>query len=230
LSTWLARAEAWLLEPHDSLPRESHPVQAGPVEPPPAPVRPVVAVIGLARGCGATTVARAIAVELASRDPAGAALVASSRGARGAPPLPTPASARLARSLRGLGCEGVRSVGRLCLVGECPLPPVRPAPLVLDTGRERSGAAVADRTVLVAGPRVEPSLAQVVSASLERSGRAPTVVANRIEEADRWEAIGALAIGESRLAAGLALAGRESRARLAAAMREIVDRWEQEPW
>jgi len=184
-------------------------------------------VVGLARGCGATTVARALAVELALRDPAGVALVASSRGGAGAPPLPVPASARLARSLRGLGCEGARGVGRLCLVGECDLPPMRPAPLVLDTGRERSSA---DRTVLVAGARVEPSLAQVVSASLERSGRRPIVVANRVEDAEPWDAIGALVIGESRLAAALALAGRESRGRLAAAIRELVDRCDREGW
>lgn len=226
MTAWLARAEAWLLDPPEASPSPPF-AKANPPEPPPPPARPVIGVVGLAPGCGATTVARALAVELALRDPSGVALVASRRGAGGAPPLPTAASARLARSLRGLGCEGARGVGRLCLVGECSLPTVPPAPLVLDTGCE---PADADRAVLVAGPRAEPSLAQVVSDSLERSGRRTVVVANRVEDVERWEAIGAFAVGESRFAAGLALAGRESRGRLAAAMGELVDRWEGEAW
>ena len=47
----LARAEAWLLEP----------AQPGLSDAPASPPRPVVAVRGLARGCGASTVARAVA-------------------------------------------------------------------------------------------------------------------------------------------------------------------------
>jgi hypothetical protein len=82
--------------------------------------------------------------------------------------------------------------------------------------------------VLVAGRGVEPALALVVAASFERTARPPALVANRIEDIDRWRAIGALATGESRLAAALALAGREPRGRLGAAMRELVDRWEGE--
>src|SRR4051812_2351168 len=112
VSAWLARAEAWLLEPADPAPPAPAVFDA-----PPQP--PAVAVIGLARGCGATTVARALAVELALRDPAGAAIVTSERmPVAGAPSLGTAASVRLARSMRALGCTAVRAAGRLCLVHE----------------------------------------------------------------------------------------------------------------
>src|SRR5436190_79962 len=74
----------------------------------------------------------------------------------------------------------------------------------------------------------EPPPSRGRSRSLGRSGRPPALVADRVEDAERWEEIGALAIGESRVAAGLALAGRESRGRLGAVIRELVDRWESE--
>jgi hypothetical protein len=229
VATALARAEAWFLSPADA------PLAAERLPPAPPPARPVVAVVGLAPGCGATAVARALAVELALRDPGGAAVVVSERVQAGPLAVAGPASARLARTLRALGYDGVRSAGRLCLLGELGAVAPRlvtepPAPLVLDAGRDGAGAALADRTVLVAGRGVEPALALVVAASFERTTRAPALVANRIEEVDRWEAIGALPTGESRLAAGLALAGREPRGALGAAMRELVDRWERAGW
>ncbi|MFL5886276.1 MAG: hypothetical protein ACJ77M_14485 [Thermoleophilaceae bacterium] len=227
MSAWLARAESWLLEP----PEPAAPAPEVFEPPPQPPVRPVVAVVGLGRGCGATTVARALAVELALRDPAGAAIVTSERLLGGAPALGTAASVRLARSLRALGCTAVRATGRLCLVREAVLPSgAQPAPLVLDAGREATGSGGADRTLLVAGPDIEPALALVVAASLEHGGRPPALIANRIEEPARWQAIGAFMTGESRLAAGLARAGREPRGQLGAAMRELVDGWEREGW
>ena len=221
MTAWLAKAEAWLLEPSaaaaDPVPEREAP-----------PVRPVVAVVGLARGSGATTVARALAVELAVRDPAGASVVVSESAEPGVAVSGT-ASARLARLLAALGWGPVRRVGRLCLVNGTAFPAGQlPAPVVLDAGRD--GAGIAERTVLVAGPGVEPALALVASAAFERYGHPPALVANRIEDTARWEAIGALATGESRLAAALARAGREPRGRLGAAMRELVDRWEAEGW
>jgi Mrp family chromosome partitioning ATPase len=233
VSTWLARAEGWLLEP----PRRAAPAFPGGTgaaevfePPPPPPVRPVVAVVGLARGCGATTLARALAVELAARDPARAAIVVSAAGASG-PPIPaSPMAVRLARSLRAAGCHDARAAGRICLAGALPPPAARPAPAVIDCGRAGPGPALADRTVIVAGPRVEPSLAQVVASSLERSGRAPAILANRVEEAERWQPIGALVVPESRVAAVLALAGREPRGALGAAVRRVVDGWEGGGW
>lgn len=171
-------------------------------------------------------------MELALRDPAGAAIVSSERVGAGTPAVGTAASLRLARSLRALGCAAVRATGRLCLVRAFVLPPglSPPAPLVLDTDRGGTGAGGAHRTVLVAGPGVEPALALVVAASFERGGRPPALIANRIEDVGRWEAIGALVTGESRLAAAIARAGREPRGQLGAAIRELVESWEREAW
>src|SRR4051812_49595518 len=83
----VSRAERWLMEPPPPRPRAAEPAPE---------VRPVVAVVGLGPRCGATTVARALAVELARRDRSGAALV--SAAVRGpAPALRTPAAPRRAR-------------------------------------------------------------------------------------------------------------------------------------
>ena len=91
LAAMLAAAAAWLLEP----------ARAGADRAPARPrPRPVVAVFGLARGCGATVVARALAAELARRDVARR----GRRALRGRPagiPLATPAAGRLARAARG---------------------------------------------------------------------------------------------------------------------------------
>ena len=57
----LAAAGAWLLDPAE--PARPETLTA------PAALRPVVAVFGLAHGCGTTVVARALAAELARRDP-----------------------------------------------------------------------------------------------------------------------------------------------------------------
>lgn len=230
MSAWLARAEAWLLEPADATEAAPSPLVAAAQPPAPPPARLTVAVIGLACGCGATTVARALAVELARRDPGGVALVASRRPPSASLPLAGPAALRLARSLRALGCDEARGAGRLCLTGSPSPPPGIAVPVVLDAGRAGSGTGGVDRTVLVAGPGAEPALAQVVSASLARGGRPPDLVANRVEDAARWEAIGALVVGESRLAAIMALAGREPRGALGAVVGELADRWEQRAW
>jgi hypothetical protein len=229
----LAKAEEWLFAPADAGSGAAEPGPDDLPSLPPAPPRPVVAVVGLARRCGATAVARAIGVELALRDPGGAAVVVSERVPAAAPALGTPASARLARHLRALGGPGPRPVGRLCLLGDASslLPRLlgeRPAPVVLDAGRDGRTAALSDRTVLVAGPAVEPALGLVVAGSLERAGPRPALLANRIEDPEPWEQAGALIAGESRIAAMLALAGREPRGRLGTAVRELVERWEGE--
>jgi hypothetical protein len=212
------RAERWLLEPAPPRPRA--------VEPAPE-VRPVVAVIGLGARCGATTVARALAIELARRDRSGAALV--SAVARGtAPTLATAAARRLARALPR---EVAAAAGRLCLLD--PDDPAvrelahsRPAPFVLDVehGRAPQGpVALADAVVLVAGPAVEPSLADVVSASLTHDGSSPPIVLNRPLDPERWGDRDVLVIGEARLGARLALAGRDPTPGLARPIAELAD-------
>jgi hypothetical protein len=218
LAIAVARAERWLLEPPPPRPHAAEPAPD---------VRPVVAVIGLAPRCGATTIARALAVELAQRDRSGAAL-ASAKARGPAPALATAAARRLAR---GLPREVATAAGRLCLLD--PDDPAirelaysRPAPLVLDVehGRPPQGpVALADSSVLVAGPEVEPSLADVVAASLTRGGVVPPVVLNRAVEPGRWTDRGVLTIGESRLGARLALAGRDPTPGLAGPIAELAD-------
>lgn len=213
-----ARAERWLLDPAPPGPRPAEPGTDD---------RLVVAVIGLAPRCGTTTLARALAVELAKRDHSGAAIVtASSRGA--GPALATAAARRLARALPP---DVAAAAGRLCLVDpDDPsvreLAASRPAPLVLDVDHGRppeSALAVADAAVLVAVPGTEPALADVVAASLSRDEGQPRIVLNRSVELGAWRGRCALAVGESRLGARLALAGREPTPALARPLAELAD-------
>ena len=143
-ATALAAAGAWLLEP-------AEPARA-PVLHAPAPPRPVVAVFGLAPGCGATVVARALAAELASRD-ATAPPPSTARSRAAGIPLATHAASRLARQLAEVHGAETRAVGRLCLVGGAEPGALADtarhfAPLVLDAGATSLGgvpAALADR-------------------------------------------------------------------------------------
>jgi hypothetical protein len=214
-----ARAERWLLEPASPRPHAA--------EPPPE-ARPVIAVIGLGPRCGATTIARALAIDLARRDRGGAAIVsAASRGP--APALATAPARRLARALP----PGVASAaGRLCLVEEDDpalreLAASRPAPLVLDVPHGRapeSAFALADAAVLVATPVIEPALAEVIATSLTRGRAAPIVVLNRVaEEPGAWSGRDALEIPEARLGARLALAGRDPTPGIARPIARLVD-------
>ena len=221
VATALARAEAWLLEPAAPTPKSR-------VEP--CAPRPVVAVFGLASECGATVVTRALAAELAVRD-GGTAAVASG-GSQSAIPLASPAATRLARTLGRLPGARARPVGRLCLVDgadELTLADaVRDAsPLVFDAGHASVGgvpAALADHTVLVAGPRVEPALASVAAGCLARVGPEPVVVVNRAIGDERWAGRAALELPEARMGAQLALSGREARGELGRAIAELADR------
>jgi hypothetical protein len=228
----LARAEAWLLEP--AAPRAPAPTPA----PPP---RPVVVVRGLARGCGASTVARVLAVALARGDPAGAAVVVG--GPQGAGPrIAVPAAVRAGRMLMDLGCGTVRPAGRVCLVADSELVPAivarRAWPVVIDVAHAShpaEGLGAADVAVVVASPVVEPSLVAAVEASLLTAGHRVEVVANRVEPDEREEGelrparaggpLGArLEIPESRLAAQLALACREARGAFAGPVAELAER------
>jgi hypothetical protein len=228
LAAALARAEAWLLEP--PLPRAAAP------GPPPAAPRPVVAVRGLARGCGASTVARALAASLARRDPTGAAVVIGGPSGAG-PRLAVPAALGLARTLAAAGCEGPRASGRVCLVADAqPLEvAVRAAdtPIVIDVGHASppaEGLGHADLVVLVASPRVEEALVVAVETSLAAADHRGQVVLNRVEPED-LAAPGAdlptndpLVIAESRIAAQLALACREPRGPFATPIAALAER------
>ena len=205
-----------------------------PVAPPPASDavetlerRPVVCVFGLARGCGATVVARALAAELASRDPCGSAAV-SCDSRPGGIPLATPAATRLARVLEDVPRSYPRGVGRLCLVGRgadpLRLSDTAPhhAPLVIDAGSEALGgahAAVADLTIIVTKQEIEPALARVGAECVARVGPSPIVVLNRAPH----DQPGAFALPNSPLGARLALGGREARGELGCAIAELAD-------
>lgn len=223
VTTALAKAEAFLLEPVEAV---SRPVAIA--------LRPVIAVVALAPGCGTTTVARAIAVELAARDAAGAAAVAGS--AAGAPvALPGGGGTRLVRAVGGGAGERVRAAGRLCLVEGADHAALAGAvrhlaPLVIDVAHgEPAGvaASVADHAVLVGAPAVEPALASAVAASLGRIGPPPMVVLNRAAEDDieleRWSGTATALVGHSGAGARLALAGRSPRGALGDAVAEIAE-------
>ena len=140
LARAVSAAGSWLLEPEYPEPEELAPVLAE---------RPVVAVFGLGKGCGATVVARALAAELATRDPAGTAAVACEAKAAGIP-LATRAASQLARALAAAPGVATRAVGRLCLAESPDQLALADAsrllaPLVLDAGstlaRRRPGVA-----------------------------------------------------------------------------------------
>jgi hypothetical protein len=226
----LAAVSSWLVEPAAPA--------SGPVVAVPAAVRPVIAVFGLARGCGVTVVSRALAAELATRDAAGAAAVHCEARASGIP-LATQSAARLARALAELPGAETRAVGRLCLVGGADRSALADgarqlAPLLLDAGSSAIGgaaAAVADRIVLVAVPSIEPALAAVAADCLARVGHQPLVVLNRAdpEEPGGWAARGVHPLPDSRMGAQLAVGGREPRGQLGRAIAELADLCEGRP-
>jgi hypothetical protein len=224
----LAAAGSFLLEP--AVPQPDIPSEA------PSGLRPVVAVFGLARGCGVTVVSRALAVELAGRDAAGTAAVHCDARAAGIP-LATHAAARLAKTLADVPGADTRAVGRLCLVagaeGAALADTARHfAPLVLDAGSTSLGgapAALADRVVVVAKPSTEPALAAVAVECLGRLGCDPVVALNRTppgyvdEPPSAWAGRATLHLPDSRMGAQLALGGREARGDLGRAIAELAD-------
>ena len=181
----LARAVGFFVEPGPAVLVQPPPPTGAP-SPAAVTPRPLVAVCGVRPGCGATTVARALAAELAGRDPLRSAVVAGS-DARGALPLGTPAAARLARLVAERTGVEARPSGRLCLAREAEPPMLEralrgAASLVLDVGLRGmapAAASLADHVVLVAEPGTEPALAEIVADSLGRIGPRPIIVLNR---------------------------------------------------
>jgi hypothetical protein len=223
LVTAVAAVESFFL---DSATPEPAAEGIGPVE-----LRPVVSVFGLARGCGVTVVARALAAELARRDMARTAVVCSDDRPAGLP-LATHAASRLARTLEDVPRAHPRGLGGLCLASGDPERLVRTArhhaPVVIDAGSDALGgapAAAADRVVIVASRDVEPSLTRVASECVARVGPVPIVVLNRAPH----DQPGLFAIPNSSLGARLALGGREARGELGRAIAELADLLEDEP-
>lgn len=195
--------------------------------------RPIVAVAGLAPRCGTTTVARALAAELALRDGEGAAIVSAEHVAGGGIALGTAAAGRLGRALQRALPAQTRAVGRICLTAAGPdhaalVDAGRDlAPLVLDVpepGQAAVAASLVDAVVLVGAPGVEPALAAVVAESLLRIGPEPVVVLNRDGDGDeRWEGRCSLRLPDSRVGAQLAGSGREARGELGRAVARLAD-------
>jgi hypothetical protein len=226
LTAVAAGIEGFLLEP-------AEPAEAGPEPAATSPPRPVVAVFGLARRSGATVVARGLAAELAGRDPAGTAAVASG-GAVGGIPLATPAAGRLAESLADVPGATATAVGRLCLVEGAAAPALADvarhhAPLVLDAGTstiEGAAAATADRLLLVTTPTIEPALARVAAECVRRLGAEPLIVLNRAPSEGPADPLAPLTLPDSRMGAQLALGGRLARGELGRAIAVLADRCE----
>ena len=218
LASAAAAVEAFFLEPVDADP-------AAEASRPPEQ-RPVVCVFGLARGCGATVVARALAAELAARDPSGAAAVSCDARPAGIP-LATHAATRLARTLEDVPGAAPRAIGRLCLVGGADALRLSDtarhhAPLVIDAGSDALGgapAAVADRALVVTTNGIEPALARVGAECIARVGPTPVIVLNRAPH----DQSGAFALPNSPMGARLALGGREARGELGRAIAELAD-------
>jgi hypothetical protein len=222
----LRRIEDFLLAPAEPAGAEAEPGSPETIGP-----RPVVAVFGLARRCGTTVVARALAAELAARDPGGAGAILSA-AAGGGVPLATPAARRLAESLADVPGASTTAVGRLCLVGgadqvalaDCarhfaPLV-LDPGPIELDVGRR----APADQFVLVTSPRVERALAAAAVACLERSGIEPLVVTNMVRAGrPAIEPARGFGLPYSRAGAQLATGGRQPRGELGRAVAALAD-------
>jgi hypothetical protein len=188
--------------------------------------RPVIAIFGLAPRCGTTVVARSLAAALAAADPAGAATVWSADPASGLT-VPSRSATRLAARLANVHGATVRAAGRLCIVtGAEPFALATTAsyhgPVVLDGGAALAGgavAAVADVLLLIGIPRLEPALAAVVASRLHA---VPLIVLNRAEGGTgRWVNADH-PLPESRLAAQLALGGREPRGAFGRAIRSLA--------
>lgn len=225
LATALTSAAGWLVEPAES-----------PAPPPHRPLvheRSIIAVAGLHRRCGVTTVARALGAELAVRDPSSACAVTGD-GAGGAVPLGLPAASRLARALGPIGAHRTRTCGRLCLVDGADRVELCAtlrflAPLVIDVGdpaEAAAAAALADGVVVVCGPSAEPALGRVVAESLAQVGPEPAIVLNRAgPNCDTWDGRCDVRLPDSRMAARIAQSGRDPRGEMGLAVAELANRW-----
>ena len=233
---WSDEVETWHDEP-DAWPVTAADEASLPATAPPAPARPVVAVVGLAPRCGTTTVARWVATVLAARDPDGAAIVATA-APRGTGAVRTRGAARLARRLGARSIGGARAAGRLCLVESADHSPLTLAatylaPVVIDAGHgtpAEAALSVADHVLLVASPSVEPALGELVAQSVARAAPEPSVVLNRAQEDMRWDGRADVVLPESRLSARRAGAGWEARGAVGAAVAELAAGLEESTW
>jgi hypothetical protein len=206
LSALVARVEEFVFEPVEET------IEAEPVELEPCPV---VAIVSAAPRSGATTVARLLAAELASRGSGAAVVTSPATGRRLAPP--SRAAMRLSTALSG--AAEVQACGRLCCAAiDARADDAAPierlvgaarylAPVILDLppdGAAAAGAALADRVAVVASASAEPALLAAVVTIL---GGEPLKVVNRIAAPVGWEGRADILIPDSRLGGRAAAMG-----------------------
>jgi hypothetical protein len=224
VSGLLRRAGEWLVEPAPAVSAE--PARTLTVVPPRS--YPLVGVVGLARRCGATTLARALAAELAARHE-GAAVVASPARPAVVPLGSSAPAALLAETLAQL--DERRAAGRLCLAAcadagllASATRQVAPAVMEVEPGSAALDAAgVLDRIVLVASPALEPALAAAVAETIAAAAAPPVVAVNRASDHGPWLVHADVLVPDSRVGARLALAGREPRGWLGRAVEQLAD-------
>ena len=224
VSSLLRRAGEWLVEPEPA----DAPVHARTLAVVPPRSYPLVGVVGLARRCGATTVARALAAELASRH-GGAAVVASPARPAVVPLGSSAPAALLAETLGQLDAR--RAAGRLCLAAcadaevlASATREVAPAVMEVEPGTASLDAArVLDRILLVASPGLEPALAAAVAETIVAVAEPPVIAVNKASDHGPWLVHADVLVPDSRVGARLALAGREPRGWLGRAVEQLAD-------
>jgi hypothetical protein len=224
VATLLRRAGEWLVEPAE----DAGPAARRTLAVVPPPSYPLVGVVGLARRCGATTVARALAAELASRHE-GAAVVASPARPAVVPLGSSAQAVRLAETLSHLDAR--RAAGRLCLAVCANVEQlarmtreVAPAVMEVEAGCAAVDAArVLDRIVLVASPGLEPALAAAVAETIAAVSEPPLIVVSKAPDHGPWLVSADVLVPDSRVGARLALAGREPRGWLGKAIEQLAD-------
>ena len=216
----LARAAAWLVDP------EAEELASARAElrllPAPVEACPLIAVVGLAPGCGTTTVARALAATLARRNHSGAAIVAGPGQPLGSRLATRPAS-RLTTRLASIG-RAARPAGRLCLTQlDAPIPRIGPVVLDLPSGDAAAATVAAARPVLLVAPGdAEPALADLAAQSLG----ARTVVVGP-DDLSRWAGRALVTVPRSRVGARVAAAGWEPRGAFGRAIAQMADACEE---
>ena len=224
VSSLLRRAGEWLVEPAP----ESGRAQTRGLTVVPPRNYPLVGVVGLAHRCGATTLARALAAELASRE-GGAAVVASPTRPAVVPLGSSASAAELAEKLAQL--DERRAAGRLCLAActdaevlASATREVAPAVMEVEPGCAALDAAqVLDRIVLVAMPSLEPALAAAVAETIAAVAEPPVIAVNKACDHGPWLMHADVLVPDSRVGARLALAGREPRGWLGKAIEQLAD-------
>ena len=220
----LRRAGEWLVEPApDAAPARTHRLTAVPPR-----SYPLIGVVGLAHRCGATTLGRALAAHLASRN-RGAAVVASPARPAVVPLGSSAPAAELTEALAEL--DDRRAAGRLCLAAcsdaellASATRQIAPAVMEVEPGCAALDAArVLDRIVLVASPELQPALAAAVAETIAAVAELPVVAVNKASDHGPWLMHADVLVPDSRVGARLALAGREPRGWLGKAVEQLAD-------